>query len=874
MNNSDLSSIQNSFMEYYNQEGDENDTLLGDLFEELYLLKKNYRETDLISILETSLNIMDYTEKCYRTSDYINNRDPDLINVYDNYDFITQINNLFRELTEQEKYSYWEFSIKTDCFLLIEHVIQSSKTLDLRQLFLRGINERWIKPNILDFFSRIFIIVILDELFSPSETISLDTSISIKKIILPQINPLLSGNISELSKVNVFIGQNNQSKSRFLKFIKVILLALEDLYEFGQKFSGKRFAENYCDDQEIKRIFEVGFRIEAEINDKVESGAFYSLWGWNFPVYKRKSLNFEIEFHQGFSKLINVESNLGEIPNKSEVEQILRNNIQFIYIDELSTINQEEEFPVNGWIGFDEQEAIKNLSHNFRRILAYNKWLLSDRFQDLEILPSKVFDQNIPSVKFIKKIKTTLEKWRLTSLLFFFGANYETFYGTDNITHFPTVSKYINQLLIDRRIWKTYGLEFDISFDESINRFKLARSEVVSEGMDISKQGHGIRTMALAFLSSIYCNFILIDEPENGLHLSLQKELAKHLIESYNNQVFIVTHSPSMIPHNYEAIVYLIHNNRISLKKLYPERWTDSSQFIERNMAQIRNIVGVRPEDLLFETAIIYFEGRTDISFYSDLFIDYGIKLNSVSGVNNLKTTWQSYRDFLSNNINENIIFIFDRDYFNDLIAETDDINGFTLPCYSFENLLLDPYFLSTILGVHEDKIRNKLLELVDNRKLETLDKLFIAHLFHTLEGQDASRALKKLRENLNVDWCTLDLEKLPDLLYEVWSAAEKEINRDDVVESGKTIKTICQEWETLFIYHVEIKSKINSYLDTIYESCLDANQKENLKGLTKNKVKKSYLDFIKKNDKAKIPESLTKRFIMWYKEVRKTLEL
>ena len=69
---------------------------------------------------------------------------------------------------------------------------------------------------------------------------------------------------------------------------------------------------------------------------------------------------------------------------------------------------------------------------------------------------------------------------------------------------------------------------------------------------------------------------------------------------------------------------------------------------------------------------------------------------------------------FIYTGIDWYIIFIFDRDYFNEIIAETDDINAFTLPCYSFENLLLDHFFLSQeIFKIPSDKINENLLEFV-----------------------------------------------------------------------------------------------------------------------------------------------------------------
>ena len=862
-----LLSLEKFFKENFDEMGNENDLVLGDLFQELSTFKRNNIDVNIIEILGTSLELVEFFGYSYKLRDIIDPNNPSIIPVNDNAHSITFIRSFFNELSAEEKLKYWEFSLKNDCFMLLEPIIQMSKKLNLKALMIQGRKEKWIRQELLEFFSRIFIIIILQDFMNTAKNIFQEMSILIKKINIPKINSIPSGEI-EFNKINIFIGQNNQSKSRFLNFIKVILLAFSELEEFSQKFSGHRFADNYSDDQEIKQIFEQGFKVEIEIKDDVKTEEIHFLWGWEFPIYEQRILNIEIAFHNGFSKIKVLNCNISEIPSKGIISHLLRRTIQFIHIDEIATINQDEEFPINGWSGFNEEEALKNIKGNFRRILAYNKWLVSNEYQNLEFLHTLIFNTYNPSEKVFIRLKNLLEKWRIISQIFFLGENYEEFFGIKDVVHFPTSVKYLHQLNVVMEFLSKYKLMFNIVFDENTNRFKLARDGVVNEGADISKQGHGIRTMALVILASVFCNFTLIDEPENGLHLSLQRSLAKYLSKIHNNQVFVVTHSPSMIPHNSKTNVFLIHNIRIVLKELYPEKWIDSHQFVAKNLNQIRNIIGGRPEDLLFERAIIYFEGRTDISFYSDLFLDYGIKLDKVKGVNNLKLSWQNYREFLKKNINENIIFIFDRDYFNEIIAKTDDVNGFTIPCYSFENLLLDPYFLSSILDVDEIIIREKLSELIKDRKSETLDRLFIAHLFHTLEGTDAIQALKKLRESINIKWCSIDPEDLPDLLYELWSTADESITKEKVISSGSVIKSICQNWKNNFIYYIKIKNNANNYLGEIYENCLDDEQKQQIQKPTLNQLKRKYIEFIKRIDESTAPNSLTKDFIELYRRI------
>ncbi len=236
MSNKSLSSLEERLKEHFDKEGNENNDYVGLIYEELGKFKISSPEEKINKILRVAINLMEYAGIKFNSSAYINDLEPLEYNTFDNQYSIREINDFYNQLTEEEKYLYWEFSIKKDNFLMVEHIFQSSVDLNLRELFIRGINEKWIKSNAIVFFSRIFLITILRKLISTNKIISANPSVWIKSIKLPQVNSLPSGELSELGKVNIFIGKNNQSKSRFLKFIKVLLLALSDLYEFSQKF--------------------------------------------------------------------------------------------------------------------------------------------------------------------------------------------------------------------------------------------------------------------------------------------------------------------------------------------------------------------------------------------------------------------------------------------------------------------------------------------------------------------------------------------------------------------------------------------------------------------------------------------------------------
>lgn len=553
------------------------------------------------------------------------------------------------------------------------------------------------------------------------------------------------------------------------------------------------------------------------------------------------------------------------MPDKYYIMEILKKNIHFNYFDEILGIPQEEKLPPNGWESFDYKNALIDFRNNLRSIIKYFNWFFTEKINELNYLKDMLFNSD-PDDSFnkIKKIYGYALKWIFIGELF--DLDYEVF-GDLRPEEILIKFSLIEQLSIAKGILNKNKLEFETKFDVGFNRVLLSRYGFDKEGADISKQGHGIRTLILVILSCIFCNFLFIDEPENGLHITLQKDLMRYVINAKDTQSFLVTHSPSIIPHNQEASIYLINNKNLIYRDLFPERWTDHNDFIKKNKEHIRNIIGVYPEDLLFEKGIIFFEGKTDASFYSDIFLDYGIKLDYPRGVSNLKKSWQTYKDFIAKNVIEKFIFLFDRDHFNEIIADIDNEHAFTLPCYSKENLLLDPLFLSKIFEIDREKINKKIVELLKFKKEKTLDTLFIVSLFRSLKG-NASKALEKLSSIIKVDWNNPDSDKLINELYEIWSL-EDNIEREDINKSAELIKEISKDWEKQYLKHTEVKSELNNYLRQLAENF----------GIeeipTEKSLKPIYLKFIKENLKSRVndlPESITKDFLELCKQILKKL--
>ena len=103
---------------------------------------------------------------------------------------------------------------------------------------------------------------------------------------------------------------------------------------------------------------------------------------------------------------------------------------------------------------------------------------------------------------------------------------------------------------------------------------------------------------------------VLIDEPEMGLHPSLQRELLAHFLrlnEEKGMQFFIATHSPVFLFDSEKVTSFVMQNqkgqrsaNRVPMESLYTI-WGD---------------LGIRPGDLLQNDIVVLVEGQNDVIYF------------------------------------------------------------------------------------------------------------------------------------------------------------------------------------------------------------------------------------------------------------------
>lgn len=777
---------------------------------------------------------------------------------------VKSIVKFYKSLTQDEKDLFWkEFltnNVPDVLFAIIDYITDE----DIRSILVKGRHfEGWLSEKVYSSFSEFFYHRIISEILRSDKYFFPKAEINIKRIDLPDVEYFPAGRNLEFGKVNIFIGKNNQSKSRFLNYINTLINALKELRD-------RKYPYPYSvSDDPTSEILRKGFSLDIEITQYIRREDPISFWGWIFFIFEPKKMDLHIEFKNKDVKFEVLSHNFDEIPSEISVKNTLHNYIKKHFFKEDFSISNEEKRPDNGWYTFQETDAIKDFSKNIRSLIRYYEWLIEKKLRGSDYLNEIMyFFGSQYSGKEIRKHFRRLVRWKVINYIFKFHHS-----SLDGPFHnWSYFAPYRQQIQIGRMLLENNDLGFDITEDDDINRLKLVRRGAPKKGRDIAKQGHGIRRVVAVLLASLFGNFLLLDEPENGLHISLQEDLLKYLVNAHNVQTFIVTQSPSMIPHYRNCSVFVVDKGIIKRKELYPDKWVDHNNFIMKNLSQIRSILGVQPENMLFAKSILVFEGRMDVSFYADIFFEPRVLLHRADGVEKLKSTWYIYYKIMKENIMENIVFLFDRDYFNDIIANADEENAFTLPCYSFENLLFDPFFLNQILGVEETKIRELLLEQLDiNEKTDTLNKLFIVNLFHSSEGI-ANEALDALKRQIN--WDDPDIKKLRDLLEGYWTLKEN-ITKDDFDNSIKKINEISLNWDKKFIYFIEIKKKAKELLEKLRNKFLMGQKDDEDQKISVSGLKYRFIKFVKEKwDETNIPDSLFKDFINMCKKIRTKLNI
>jgi predicted ATPase len=133
--------------------------------------------------------------------------------------------------------------------------------------------------------------------------------------------------------------------------------------------------------------------------------------------------------------------------------------------------------------------------------------------------------------------------------------------------------------------------------------------------LDILYTGAGLKRLLDIFVKAYLAgaNVILLDEPEAGLHPSLQRsmlQLLEKLGRERGMQFFLATHSPIFLSESEESVIYRIENRR-GVRAVH--------RIPDESLHTIWGDIGVRPGDLLQNDIIVLVEGQKDVIFFEHI---------------------------------------------------------------------------------------------------------------------------------------------------------------------------------------------------------------------------------------------------------------
>jgi len=130
--------------------------------------------------------------------------------------------------------------------------------------------------------------------------------------------------------------------------------------------------------------------------------------------------------------------------------------------------------------------------------------------------------------------------------------------------------------------------------------------------LDILYTGSGLKHFIDIFVKATLsqASIVLIDEPEMGIHPSLQRELLSYfheLARAKGIQFFLATHSPVFLTDPNKARIFRMQN-RLGKRSASP--------LLQEKLHTIWGDLGIRPGDLLQNDIVLLVEGQNDVIFF------------------------------------------------------------------------------------------------------------------------------------------------------------------------------------------------------------------------------------------------------------------
>lgn len=442
----------------------------------------------------------------------------------------------------------------------------------------------------------------------------------IQKLKLPDenykfiIDNKTKDSIENLSKLNIFIGQNNSGKSRLMR----TLLSEEVLNFFPNPKNVKNLNPDFIlkedEEKDIIKLINNGIsKIREYENKTIEMGDDKN---WKkikeFPKidYLKPNSNEYIEYYNDLINSINNENNgfhsayiNGVTLTENDYKNFLESLNDFFYNHDLSELNLSFNFKkvyipiLRGLI-----PLIKNDEIMFNEDV-YNNRVIYDYFKKYKENKNFYIFSGLTIYEEIKRSLLGSLQQR-ESINEFESYLSENFFNGEKITLIPRLNdKGEDEILT-------------IKIGDEKERF-------------IYELGDGIQTILIITfpLFKYYDNIkenenvlFFIEEPELNLHPGLQRKLMETLLENPkfdNFQFFITTHSNHLLDLSidYDDVSIFSVHKKLNEKEENNEKL---AKFEIENVQdkKILDTLGVRPSSLMFSNCFIWVEGKFDRIYF------------------------------------------------------------------------------------------------------------------------------------------------------------------------------------------------------------------------------------------------------------------
>ncbi|MCD7032856.1 ATP-binding protein [Metabacillus sp. GX 13764] len=328
----------------------------------------------------------------------------------------------------------------------------------------------------------------------------------IKNILLTSHNIINEGELSNLGKINVFIGKNNSGKSTVLKYIEVL----------NDDIVGLEMDYAYFDE-----LFKMQIDLEIKSTAATLLQDFETLTPKFFLVLKRVVENYNLKVfykHDLHKFFISVQKEL--------IKEIGEDNYREYFV----TIIQET---------FNSAH-----SYYFKKLRESPKVLLPVHRQ----------------IEFSKKVADLMEADNTGTNILDNLFHYKT--------QLPSSELYLNYNKIKQLfIEVSNGFDFDIVKDDK-NVLELYFTNPLGKWLRADNCGLGLQDLlVILFFANCGNRLLLIDEIESHLHPDMQRRLLKALGDNTDIQYFITTHSNIFLDNNFvDKIFHVSFDTKITLK--------------------------------------------------------------------------------------------------------------------------------------------------------------------------------------------------------------------------------------------------------------------------------------------------------------------